>query len=283
MIKNRLLLKLKNLTQCEMDLFLYLVRRQNPSGTVIGVHNKAVCRIAGMSKQSFYNALEGLQNKGIIIYTKASQIDYTVQILDNDFSYQEAKKEGYVDLQRSVYHKKAFKKLKANEKFLVLWFIHITNENTGTHKIRTDKFYKKYMDMLGVTRRAIRSYMQSIKAFFSMGVKNGIMYITYLHSVFKSKSEVGHRRSANENFVETQCRRLKIKEVTYEQIKETAYLLVQYKNAAEFIGRNIEMILIKGIARAAFQAKRSKDRKLNPKYIHKIVRAELGLDDTVTL
>lgn len=278
MIKNKLLTKLKNLTQCEMDLFLYLVRRQNASGAVLGVHNKAVCKNTKMSKQSFYNALEGLQNKGIITYVKASKIDYNIHILDNDFSYPEAKKEGYVDLQRSVYHKKAFKKLKANEKFLVLWFIHITNENTGSHKIRVDKFYKKYMDMLGVTRRVVRSYMHSIKSFFSVEVKNGIMDIKYLHSVFKAKSEVGHRRSANENFIEVQCRRLKIKDVTYEQIKDTAYLLVQYKNYADFIGRNIELILIKAIAHAAFQTKRIKDRRLNSKYIHKIVRVELGLE-----
>lgn len=276
-------MKLKNLTKCEMDLFLYLIRRQDASGIVLGVHNKAVVKNAGMSKQSFYNALEGLQNKDIITYEKGSNIDYNVTIVDNDFSYEGAKKEGYVDLQRSVYHKKAFKKLKSNEKFLVLWFIHMTNENTGSHKIRVDKFYKKYMDMLGVTRRVIRSYMHSIKSFFSIGVKNGIMYVTYLHSVFKAKLEVGHRRSANENFVEVQCRRLKIKEVAYEQIKETAYLLVQYKNYAELMGRNIELILIKAIAHAAFQVKRPKDRRLNYKYIHRIVRVELGLEDTVTL
>lgn len=282
MIKNKLLIKLKNLTQCEIDLFLYLVRRQDVSGNVLGVHNKAVCRITGMSKQSFYNALQGLQEKGIITYQKGSEIDYNVFIINNDFSYQGAKKEGYVDLQRSVYHKKAFKKLKANEKFLVLWFMHIKNVIDASHEIGLGLFYEKYTRMLGVTSRVIRSYMNTLRKFFNIWLKNGNMYISSLDNVFKAKSEVGHRRSVNENFVEVNCRRLKIKDAPYKQIKDTAYLLVQYKNYAEMIGRDIEFIITKALAHAAFQFRRPKDRKLNSKYIHKIVRVELGLEEAET-
>lgn len=281
-IKNKLLPKLKNLTKCEMDAFIYLVCRQEKDGHVWGVHNKALCNATGMKKQSFYNALRGLQEKEVIIYKKSSDIDYLVKIIDNDFSYPGANREGYVDLQRSVYHKKSFKELKAREKWLVFWFIHITNENTQTHQIGEKKFYKTYTEMLGVTKRVIRGYMRSIKKFFSIGLKDGLYYITYLHEVFKTRREIGQRRSATENFVEVQCRRLKIKNVPYKQIKDTAYLLVQYKDYAEIVGRNIERILIKAIAHAAFQFKRPKDRKLNSKYIHKIVRVELGLEEAVT-
>lgn len=43
-IKNAKLPELRNLTNKEMDFFLYLVRRQDLRGYVYGVHNQAVCK-----------------------------------------------------------------------------------------------------------------------------------------------------------------------------------------------------------------------------------------------
>lgn len=65
-IKNAKLPELRNLTNKEMDFFLYLVRRQDLRGYVYGVHNQAVCKATGMCKQSFYSTLYSLRDKGII-------------------------------------------------------------------------------------------------------------------------------------------------------------------------------------------------------------------------
>ena len=65
-IKNKIITKLINLTECEWKLFEYMIRRQDNSGKVFAVHNKAVCQTTKMSKQSFYNALRGLKDKGLI-------------------------------------------------------------------------------------------------------------------------------------------------------------------------------------------------------------------------
>lgn len=279
-IKNKILHKFKNLTRREMDLALYLVKRQDESGNVFGVHNKAVTKSTGMSKQSFYNTLAGLADKNVITYSRASDIDYNVTILDNDFSYPGAKKEGFVNLQRSIFHKKVFRELKSREKFLVLWFIHITNENTGTYQIGVNKFYKKYIELMGVTRRVIRTYLNTLKElkFFSICIKEGKYFITYMHSIFKPMEKIGQKRSSNENMVEALCRRLKIKKAEYVQIKDTAYLLEQYKNIANALKRNMKMVLIKAITKAAMQVKKPQDRTLNSKYIHKLIREDLGLE-----
>ena len=40
-IKNKIITKLINLTECEWKLFEYMIRRQDNSGKVFAVHNKA--------------------------------------------------------------------------------------------------------------------------------------------------------------------------------------------------------------------------------------------------
>ena len=106
-IKNKILTKLTNLTECEWKLFEYMIRRQDNSGKVFGVHNKAVCQTTKMSKQSFYNALRGLAEKKVITYEAGvpeytvnpvakhkifgRSIDYNVTITDNDFPMKEQK------------------------------------------------------------------------------------------------------------------------------------------------------------------------------------------------
>ena len=191
-VKNKILSKLNTLTSCAMDLFLEIVKMQDESGCARGVHNKDICKKTGMSKQSFYNALAELKDKGIITYEHGydehmNKFDYCVTVVDNDFSYEGALKEGYVSLQRSVFHKETFKQLKAKEKFLVLWFIHITNENTSPHSHGVKMFYEKYQKMLQVTKRVIRMDLHSIKKFFSIWIKDGIYHITRSQNGNKSK------------------------------------------------------------------------------------------------
>lgn len=85
-IKYSLINKLNTLKSTEFTLFLYLAKYQQLNGLVQGVHNQTVCQETGMCKQSFYNALRGLEKKNIISVTKASDIDYNVLIIGNDFT-----------------------------------------------------------------------------------------------------------------------------------------------------------------------------------------------------
>lgn len=286
-IKNKLLIKLNNLTSCAMDMFLELVKRQDFKGFVRGVHNQDICKSTGMSKQSFYNALAELADKNIITYEhgydkNGNYLDYHVTILDNDFSYKEAMKEGFVSLQRSVFHKDSFKKLKSKEKFLVLWFIHITNENTSPHIHGVKAFYEKYKGILNVTRRVIRMYLHNIKEFFSIWIEDENYHIAYKEAVWRKRQKIGFNRSYRENLVKSLCRYYKVRNTPDKDIYDTAYLIKQYTPTAEAVNRNIEIMLM-----AAFSIqyvrilknKRPKDRKLNPKYIHKLMRIQLGLED----
>lgn len=278
-IKYTLLPKLKNLTSTEMQFFLYIATKQNLHGHVTGVHNQDVCRNTGMCKQSFYTAMRGLEKKGVIRVIRASDIDYDIMILDNDCADPETGEfscpEGYINLQRSVFHKKQFKNLKAKEKWMLLYFLHITHEGSGSYRIGTKTFYDKFSKLLAVSKRVIRSYLHKLRNFFSIGIVRGNYYITYLHRVFHPTESVGCERREHEYFVKACIRRNKIRQVDAYNLIETVKLIKQYRKLA---GDEIYQILRRCIDKVAGAKQKPKDRKLNAKHIHKLVRKELALD-----
>ena len=278
-IKYSLIDKLKNLTSTEMDLFLYIAKYQRLTGFVAGVHNQDVCRATGMCKQSFYTAMHGLERKGIVIISRTSDIDYDFLILGNDFTGADAFKagcEGYIDLSRSIFHKKQFKQLKAKEKWLLLYFLHCTHDNSSSYRIGTGNFYKKFCAMLGVTKRMVRSYLHSLRAFFSVGIVKGIYYITYKRSVFNQK-QGEQEKQEHEFFASAIVRRNKIRKYDQEELSETAKLIKQYRGIAHDSGYNIFDVLEKAVRESIPDESKPKDRKLSYKYVHKLVRKTLAL------
>ena len=177
-IKYSIIGKLANLTNVEWDFLLYIGRYQDRMGCVEGVYYRDVMRNTGMCKQSFYNALEGLETKKIISYCKNSEIDYDIRILDNEFPTQESFKEGYIKLNRKIFRATKFLKLKAKEKFLTIEFLKITHENASSYQKQKDDFFDKYCRMLGVTRRVIRGYLHHLRKLFSMER----LYLLLLHA-----------------------------------------------------------------------------------------------------
>lgn len=278
-IKYSLIDKLKNLTSTEMDLFLYIAKYQRLNGFVAGVHNQNVCKATGMCKQSFYTAMRGLERKEIVKISRTSDIDYDFLILGNDFTGDDAFKagcEGYIDLSRSIFHKKQFKQLKAKEKWLLLYFLHCTHDNSSSYRIGTGNFYKKFCTLLGVTKRMVRSYLHSLRAFFSVGIVKGIYYITYRRSVFNEK-QGEQEKQEHEFFASALLRRNKIRKYNQEALAETAKLIKQYRGIAHDSGYNIFDVLEKAVRESIPDESKPKDRKLSYKYVHKLVRKTLAL------
>lgn len=279
-IKYSLINKLNTLKSTEFTLFLYLAKYQQLNGLVQGVHNQMVCQETGMCKQSFYNALRGLEKKNIISVTKASDIDYNVLIIGNDFTAEEAFDkgcEGYINLHRAIFHKKQFKQLGAKEKWLVLYFLHCTHENRGSYRIGTHKFYEKFCAILKVTKRMVREYLHKLRSFFSIGIKNGLYYITYKRSVFEPMQDEGVEKQEHEHFIRAMIRRCKIKKADERGVRDVAQLIKQYRNIAKDLGYNIFGVLQQCIS-SSIECARPKDREINARYIHKLVRQKLALE-----
>ena len=129
-LKYKLLDKLHNVSNSEMDLLVWVVQHSDErSGTMYGAYYRNYCDEYGRCKQSFYNALYGLKQKGIVAYRRnrndaCTTSDYDITVLDNAYPWKGSKEvtyrnEGYVDLANPVFRSQEFKSLKAKEKYLI--------------------------------------------------------------------------------------------------------------------------------------------------------------------
>lgn len=274
-IKYSLLDRLCNLTNKEVDFLLYVAHYQDDYGRIRGIYYRDVCQACDMCKQTFYDVLRSLQQKGVIAYERADR-DYNITILDNDFSYKGSYEEGYINVSRSVFDTDKFNRLRAKEKILVLHLMKVTHENAKSFQIRAENFYRKYTELLGVTKKVLRGYLHSMRSFFSVGKKDGKYFITFLASVFKARRNVSETDQLLGHEVKTHCRRSKIKEIDSQAVEDTMQLVKQYRLEAKERGVNILDILQDCIWTSV---QGFKNRVLNPKYVHKLIRIKLGLLD----
>ncbi len=263
----------------EMDLLYYLVFNQdNSTGEVLGVKYKDVSEATGMVKQSFYNSLYSLQKKNIITYQRHEDgAFYTVKILDNDFPDNISRSKGYINLKRTVFHSKEFKELKPQEKYLVLYFYKRTHENQGSFCIYVQNLYKNLTLLLGVTDRVVRSYLHSLRQFFSIGIVRGKYYITYKHNIFKEKLEQPERLFKDKRIICEMAHKLKIRNTNDYEISQTAEFLYQYKQMAAKAKKDLKKIIFEAI-KDTVSGILQKDRKLSYKLINILIKERLDKD-----
>ncbi len=264
------------LTNMEITFLIHIahLQDQDDSGRVMGVYYRDARTACGMSIQTFYDVLHSLTEKGVIEYTRVKD-DYDITILNNDTSYKGAYEEGYINVSRLVFDSKSFRNLRAKEKMLFLLFMKVTHENGKTYQIGTEKFYEKYTTLLGVTKNILRTYLHSLRKFFSIGRKDGKYLITYLTSVFKPRKPISETDQFLGHVVKVNCRRSKIKEVKDEAIKDTIQLIKQYRNEARDQGLSIQGIISNCIS---YSVQNFTHKILDAKYVHKLMRKQLGLN-----
>lgn len=272
-IKYSLLDRLCGLTNKEVDFLLYVAHFQDEYGKIRGIYYRDVCEACEMCKQTFYDVLRSLEQKKVIEYQHVNQ-DYDILILDNDFSYKGSYEEGYINVSRKVFDTKSFNQLRAKEKILMLHFMKVTHENAKSYQIRVENFYKKYMQLLGVTKKVMRSYLHSMKQFFSIGIKDGKYFITFLASVFRERRSVSEVDQFLGHEVRTSCRRNKIKNTDDKAVSDTLQLVKQYRQEARDQGHDILELLENCIA---YSVNGLRERFLNSKYVHALLRRQLGL------
>jgi hypothetical protein len=204
----------------EIDLILYLARRQNAFGNVRGIYYKDICMELGICKQTFYNALYGLEKKEIIYIDWTNGRDWNITLIDNVFlSYKDFKK-GYLNINRDFLHRAEFRNLKPNEKRLILKLLKV---------YRTDQNFKirlsKLCQWIGVGKRLLKKYLKRICLFFDIQEK-GEMYCFSFKNMdfFAGKSEREHRLFYE---IVTFCRRYKVR-YTLKDLKDIVVLFGQY-------------------------------------------------------
>lgn len=172
-LKYRILEKLHNVSNSEMDLLVWAVQHSDEaSGTMYGAYYKDYCDEYDRCKQSFYNALYGLADKGIVTFRRnqndaGTTSDYDITVNDNAYPWKGSseatyRNEGYVDLASPVFRSDEFKALKAKEKYLALEFRKRSFETGKGYKHGVRAFYEAWDKSLGVTDRTIRGYIHSL-------------------------------------------------------------------------------------------------------------------------
>lgn len=114
--------EIPNVTGIELDLLLYLSKIQDQFGNIKGLYYKDVCKELNCCKQSFYNALQGLETKGYILinFTYKEQNYWDLTILDNIFISEKDDKKRYLNTNRKIFNNDRFRSLRVNEKKLLL-------------------------------------------------------------------------------------------------------------------------------------------------------------------
>lgn len=277
-LKNAILDKLieQHVTDAELDVLLYIARSQSDRGTVTGVYYRAVCEELGIAYQTFYNAIHGLEQKGIIMQQKGSYYDIDILILDNDFrNMDEAVKEGYLKIGADVFKSAAFKALKANEKLLAMYFIKIAGSGRGSYHIGVENFYDKFTRLLGVSRRIVQRYLTALRKLFSIGIKEGKYWITPRKIAPEGPKRTDKELYA-ENIVKAVFRRNRAK-YTKKDFKDIQTVVGQY---ADDYKERIIGAIGRATQRSLYLKNENKnkykwDRKINPAYIHKLLQEEL--------
>lgn len=156
-------------------MYLWLCENQNDNGAVSGIRPSDFLDI--MSKQSFYNALKGLTDKGLIrLGLRKKRHEYKISLNEVTIVGDEWK-EGYINLNKKLFQCEDFKKLKSREKYLMLLFyvktsVAVTPSGTkAVHSMEKDTFYEKYSKLLNRSKRRIMEYMHSLKKFFNINIK----------------------------------------------------------------------------------------------------------------
>lgn len=242
-LKYGMLKNLKNLTSKELDLLLFIARFQDEKGNVESIYYKDACRELKMCKQSFYNALSGLERKGIVRYMRTPESDYNIKILNNDFSQgKEDYQKGYIMLNRRVFRSKSFQELKAREKYLLIRLMQETHLCRGMYKIGRKKFCDKYKEELGVSARMIRRYLHSLKEFFTVRLVKGIYRISYIADKFAKRTE-STLRQTREHLAAKILRQAGYKRQWRSHVIELADLIQQYEGKASAQGYQISNLL----------------------------------------
>lgn len=277
-LKNRVLDKMLNarLTKAEVDTLIEISHYQDDSGKIYGVYYKDVCEAINISYETFYVTIRSLVDKGLIRLQKDFRGDWDIIIIDNDFSYSGALKEGYISTSHNIFYNEAFKQLKANEKLLAMQFLKIGGAGKR-YNIGVELFFEKYEKLLQVTKRTLQVYLGRLRAFFSIGIKNKKYWITPLASVFKNDNAPTDTDVYAEHIFDVACRRNR---ATYTERgkKDMLQLVKQYMEALK---TKMTQVYLHAVSDSL--EKGNKDipekwkwnRELNPKFVHKLIRMEM--------
>ena len=265
-------------TANEINFLIYVSAYQDITGRVTGVHYKDVCDATGMSIQGYYDTKASLEEKGFIVCEKCDYSDCDITIVGNAYDGEKYNRGGYINTSHNIFSQNEFYQLKAGAKLLALKLLIISFSGKGFFEIGVKKFYDKengYQTRFGVGKRVMRSYLMSLKPFFSIVIKDGKYYITPKKNVHKNATSGAEVERYREKAVEVVLRRNRIKE-TGTGKEELYNLFKQYDAKAETEGIHLVSLMDRVVKKSLEIINQGKTwikyKIVNIKLIHKLLR-----------
>lgn len=218
-------LKIKNLNRLietlsgrEIDLFLYIVKRQNNFGQVYSINYKDVMLNLKMPKSTFYGALKNLEEENFIrINWGSSYGEYDVTVTDNIFTSDDDYSEGYLNLNLDLILSHMFIELHVNLKKLLL---RLLGQQAKVRKVKVTKEMLKKFNVY---------YMfDELKALFNITEYSENTYLFTLRKELRIKSHNVHFLQYQHKLI-NYCKRYKIA-YTLKELVDSVNVIVNNRH-----------------------------------------------------
>lgn len=262
----------KSLSRLELRLLFWLAAHQDEQGTVNGVYYSDIVEELHCSVSGFYLVRDNLTEKNYITWDKSDVADMDITLRGNNFVVNgETIYENYIDTNIAIFKDEEFFNLKAGAIKLGMYFLKrveaagavtMADSETGysakeaeqARKLWYNPFnmYKVLKKLIGVDVRSIKDYLKVLKPWIGEGTvqKEGICFkvITVLKAgILKSKEKKAYpEREAYKQKIKMFCRRKGIGSDN-RNLKDTADLIMQYRNIAARVGCNIMTLIAAAI------------------------------------
>lgn len=226
----------KNVTAKEFELLMYLLRYQDDSGKVVGVYHKMVTDEKEMCGQSFYSALYGLREKGVITYRRV-QNDYDIHISGNECvtKGKKGKDVQFLNMDAKFFHQKEFLELTPNAKLIAAdLYRQLVASKGGKKWYDRYKFICTYKKKMGLCEKTLQRYLTQLHSLFNFKLNNKVYTISFkdngipLEELRQGVSEQTFGEISRRHIAKILLRRSKI---TYDEktIADIALIYTQYR------------------------------------------------------
>lgn len=256
---------IKKLTKTEIMLYMFLVKCQDTFGCVKGIRMTETINSLNITKKSFYNAIDGLERKGLVIHSKNVMNEHYHDFIVRN-NNEEDMENGYIDISKKALSISNLNKLKAGEILLLLKLLSFSgtsNNSVVSYRKKTKEFFKLMKELFMIKSRTIRMYIKKLinSELFYAEEKNNVIHF---HKLGLMEENGTYGETYNIHLIRRLVSRFKIT-ADESAIIDVAGLIRQYYKQIE---GNIETFFNNIFVQY-------QEKKLNSKLFHKILTSNL--------
>lgn len=253
------------ITAKQIDIILWLTKRQDEFGKIFYVKYNEVCKDVNISYQEYYDCIYKLEEEGFIFISyRHNSRGWDIEIINNIFASKEHDKKRYLNVNYDFLYEPIFLKMRANEKKLVLKIL--LNFNF-TNKNNYYIYPKTITEWIGINnQQLINSYVKKLQSIFSIMFKSKNKKSTPLYIIKVKECRISQSiKPIIDHYLRHKLSHmLRIFKIKYTE-EELLDLIDIVKQRKEYYGILFDTIL----------ETLEKTKKVLPKYINKIISLKI--------